>query len=217
MHIPFFGGKSHAEWWSALTVVLVGTLVLTVVLLYAPSPAVNTLRERFNDRVREAADLQPLSPLVVTVYERAAPSRHNHFTTDLIGVGPRVLDLTYNERLIVVKPQNWMIYTNNGINFYLITNNVSNRTAQCDLDRQMIAIDFRLQTMDEPDDKRDETGRLKVACLNYTLDNLIRLFGVDANRTYVDLSAHFDKKQNSRAPTLVADEVVNYLLQHGLV
>lgn len=220
----------RADWWFSLLALALGLVVVLGLLMVTRSPALTTISERFTDRVNLTIASQPLSPLVVTVYERAVPTRHNHYTTDVVelldrnhdddgsgGDENRVLDLSYNERLIVVKPHNWMIYTNNGLNFYLITNNVSNRTAQCDLDLQMIAVDFRLQTIEEPDEKRDRTGRLKIACINYTLDNLIRLFGIDAHRTYLDLSGYFDARLNPSAPPVIVDEIINYLLLHDLV
>lgn len=216
-------------WLLPLLALLVGGAIL-VFLLSRPqrdgvAPLLYTLREKFNDRVDAIADVQVLSPLVVTVYERASHGRDNLFTTFVApndeatpgAAAAGYLDLAYNERLIVVKPQNWMVYTNNGINFYLLTNNVSNRTAQCDLDQQMVALDFRLLTVDEAVDTKDQSGRFKVACVNYTFDNMVRLFGVEANRTYLDLSAYFDKSKNPDAPPIVVDEVVNYLLRHGLV
>lgn len=202
-------------WTVSAFALLVGTLLLALVLYAAPSPARDTMVTRFVEPLNQTATRQPLSPLVVTVYERVGQQRT---TTELRpGDGGDVMDMAYNERLIVVKPQNWFIYTNNGLNFYLISNNVSNRTAQCDLDRQMIAVEFRLLALAERDTRQDETGRFRVACINYTVDNLVRLFGVAANRTYLDLSVHFDRKLNVNAPTLLVDEIVNYLLAHGLV
>lgn len=209
-------------WLLPLLALLVGGAVLVFVLSRphadGVAPLLYTLRENFNDRVEAIADVQVLSPLVVTVYERASHGRDNLFTTFVAPTAEQqYIDLAYNERLVVVKPQNWMVYTNNGINFYLVSNNVSNRTAHCDLDQQLVALDFRLLTVDEAPDTKDQTGRFKVACVNYTFDNLVRLFGVEANRTYLDLSAYFDKTKNPDAPPVVVDEVVNYLLRHGLV
>jgi hypothetical protein len=208
------------EWWLTVAVVLLGIAFLIYFLVQRAdgfSPVFSNLAERFNKRVLEVANVQPMSPLVVTVYERDAElTRGNLITTEVYEdkQDSTVLDLAYNERLAIVKPQNWLIYTNNGLNFYFISNNVSNRTAQCDLDTQSIAVDFRLLTVDESPDQKDQSGRFKVACINYTLDNLIRLFGVSANRSYLDLSAYFDKAKNPNAPLVVVDEVINYLLKH---
>lgn len=207
------------EWLLSVLVMFVGTAVVIYFLVRRVdgiSPVFNNLSERFNKRLTDVANLQPLSPLVVTVYERngdggATGGGGNLITTEVSADG---IDLSYNERLVVVKPQNWMIYSNNGVNFYYVSNNVSNRTARCDLDRQSIAVDFRLLTVDESIDAKDQTGRFKIACINYTLDNLIRLFGANANKTYLDLSAYFDKAKNPNAPPVVVDEVINYLLKH---
>lgn len=211
------------QWLSAILILFVGVAFVLYLLTTdsaSPSPT-NDLTAAFNQRILKAVDLQPVSPLVVTVYERPiAGTASNLSTTDvaLWSDDHQSLDLRYNERLVVVKPQNWMIYTNNGVNFYLLSNNVSNRTAKCDLDRQMVAVDFRLLTLAESDDARDESGQLKVACLNYTLDQLVRLFGSDATkRTYLDLSAYFDKKRNPIAPAVVVDEVIDYLLKHNFL
>jgi hypothetical protein len=201
------------EWWLAVLVVFVGTAVLVYFLVRRVdgiSPVFNNLSERFNKRLIDVANIQPLTPLVVTVYERDQEPG-NLLTTEVSQDG---VDLSYNERLAVVKPQNWMIYSNNGVNFYYVSNNVSNRTAQCDLDKQSIAVDFRLLTVDESVDTKDQSGRFKVACINYTLDNLVRLFGANSNRSYLDLSDYFDRSKNPNAPPIVVDEVINYLLKH---
>lgn len=223
--------ENRAIWWIVLAVVVAAGLfllgMLTVPTRANVSPiGLDALQDKFNKPVETAVGSPMVSPLVVTVYERVGKSGDNLLVTEIAStatvenVTPRadeIVDLFYNERLIVVKPQNWFVYTNNGVNFYLITNNVSNRTAQCDLDRQLIAVDFRLQTVDEPESAKNTSSQLQVACINYTLDNLIRLFGVNANKSYLDLSRYFDRKINPRAPLLVVDEVINYLLAHSLV
>lgn len=223
--------EDRTAWWIVLAIVVAAGLLL-VGMLIVPTRAnvspigLDALNEKFNKPVETAVGAPMVSPLVVTVYERAGKSGDNLLTTEIASTSkegiaqPRsneLVDLQYNERLIVVKPQNWFVYTNNGTNFYLITNNVSNRTAQCDLDRQLIAVEFRLLTVDEPADAKNTSSQLQVACINYTLDNLIRLFGVNANKSYLDLSRYFDRKVNPRAPLLVVDEIVNYLLANSLV
>lgn len=247
-------------WLVALLIILFGFLVVILFLFkFVESPFAKQLHETFNDRIVQASETQPLSPLVVTVYERESITLHRNDTltavvasrgggqSKAVDVLPSVaaddiddggdppkqtahvvavqdeeaddepVNVSYNERLIVVKPQNWFIYTNNGLNFYLISNNVSNRTAQCILDRQLIAVEYRLLKLVEPDTVADTTGRLRVACINYSMDNLIRLFGVQANRTYLDLSRYFDRQYNPNAPPIVVDEILNYLLRHRFV
>lgn len=211
------------RWLDLLTVLLIISIgVAFIVYLLtsqnvSPSPS-RDLVERFNDRITRALNAQPLSPLTVTLYERLADNSNNNLaTTDVLQLpeNGETLDALYNERLIVVRPHNWIVYTNNGLNFYLLTNNVSNRTAKCDLDTQMVAIDFRLKTITESDESTDDSGRLKVACLNYTMDTLVRLFGNEyTRRSYFDMSKYFDKRYNPSAPKIVVDEVIDYLLAH---
>lgn len=193
-----------------LLVVLCALATLTVLLAAQPTLA-ETRLARFPRDVASLAELAPSSPLVVTVYERSYSSgeaRRDHDDND-----------RYVERLIVVKPHNWIVYTDDGLRFYLVSNNVSDRTARCDLDRQLIAVEFPLQSRDlsADDNDLDRSGRLRVACINYTLDQLVRLFGVRANRTYVDLSTYFDRRRNPVAPALTVDAVLDYLLQQKLI
>lgn len=164
-------------------------------------------RDTWRERVLDTLALQPLSPLVVTVYERwtSTTARDNAYVA--VDDQRRPISIDYAERLVVVKPQNWTVYTNDGIHFYLLTANLSNRNTNCDLDTQSTAIELRLAT--KSDDKEDE--RLRFACLNYTQNNLTRVFGSLSDRTYIDLSNHFDGR------TLTVQTVLDYLLQHRLV
>lgn len=216
------------DWWLCVLLLIVGCLVVACLLFVLPvfSPPNNV--DCFNKTINSIIVTQPISPLVVTIYELPRDNA-NTSTADLLvdksksADTDNVIDINYDERLIVVKPHNWFVYTNNGLNFYFISNNLSNRTARCDLDRQLIAVDFRLLTLSESameptTTSMDKSGRLKVACINSTYDTLIRRFGVgNANKTYIDLSNYFDKNKNSDAPMLIVDNVINYLLQHNLV
>lgn len=128
----------------------------------------------------------------------------------------------YPERLIVIQPQNWIVYTNNGINFYYLSNNVSISSSRCDPGTSVSAIEFRLLTLDETYDvsgtgQTDKSGRLKIACINYSFDQLIRIFGSSADKSVYDFSDLFDQNKVSDAPKVTVDEVLDILIQNSIV
>lgn len=128
----------------------------------------------------------------------------------------------YPERLIVVQPQNWIVYTNNGINFYYLSNNVSISSSRCDPGTSVSAIEFRLLTLDETYDlsgtgRADKSGRLKIACINYSFDQLIRIFGSSADKSVYDFSDLFDQTKVSDPPKVTVDEVLDILIQNSIV
>lgn len=127
----------------------------------------------------------------------------------------------YPERLVIIQPQNWLVYTNNGITFYYITSNVSLSASRCDPSNSVSTIEFRLQTLEEVYDSTklsaDKSGRLKIACVNYTFDQLIRIFGSSADKTVYDFSDFFDATKVTNAPKVTVDEILDILIHNGLV
>lgn len=111
-----------------------------------------------------------LSPIVVEVRER----------------------IDAGDRLLIVRPLGWYIYTPDGMAFYYFTNQIA---VECPEDR-ISAVVYRLATEAEDRDG-SSLDRLRTKCLNYKLDTLVRLFAARfVRRTDVDLSrvAPFLKK-----------------------
>lgn len=193
------------------------------------------LEKTFYQPIGEETGLALLSPLTATIYERYNATKsvdqdvaltETFLPADLdVDLRQRLLDYkaatsteasysyVYAERLVVVKPYNWFIYTPNGTRFYYITSNVNRTRSRCDPASQLNAIEYRLMTQQESvSGKADRSGRLKFSCLNYTYDNLVRIFGSSSYRSVYDISAYFDKEKNIKAPDLTVDEVLDLLL-----
>lgn len=201
-----------------LTFYLLVFLVFALLVVHSTKASKSIPPQNFYRNFLDSIGLQPLSPLVVTVFERWSDTTRPENTyvapVKQSPNGPYLLDIDYPERLVVVKPHNWIVYTNNGVNFYLISSNVSNREANCNLDKQLLAIDYRLRTVNEEDEAiRDKTGRLKLACLNYTLNDVVRLFASAAERTYIDLHSYFAAEKKP----VTIDEILDYLLRENLI
>lgn len=161
---------------------------------------------RFLDPMNELIGVALLRPVVVSVFERASVSAAGNVGED---------DTSYNERLVVVRPNNWLIYTVNGVTFNYITNNVNQAVSKCTMPNALNAVEYRLRSLDEAADYTAD--RLKFSCVNYTTDQLIKIFGSYAQRTDIDMTDYFDKEKRSDAPMFTVENVLQFLVHNDLV
>lgn len=182
---------------------LVGTILF---LVFTSGLSLNkVVQSDFLDPMNELIGVALLRPVVVSVFERASVSVAG-------SVGE---DTSYNERLVVVRPNNWLIYTVNGVTFNYITNNVNQAVSKCTMPNALNAVEYRLRSLDEAADYTAD--RLKFSCVNYTTDQLIKIFGSYAQRTDIDMTDYFDKEKRSDAPMFTVENVLQFLVHNDLV
>ena len=182
---------------------LVGTILF---LVFTSGLSLNkVVQSDFLDPMNELIGVALLRPVVVSVFERASVSAAG-------SVGD---DASYNERLVVVRPNNWLIYTVNGVTFNYITNNVNQAVSKCTMPNALNAVEYRLRSLDEAADYTAD--RLKFSCVNYTTDQLIKIFGSYAQRTDIDMTDYFDKEKRSDAPMFTVENVLQFLVHNDLV
>lgn len=119
----------------------------------------------FDDQLRaDHADV--LSPVTVEIRERVSEN------------------VDYPERLLIVRPMGWYLYTTDGMAFYYFTNQIG---IDCP-DERISAVVYRLSMTVEASDGA-ALDRLRTKCLNYKLNTVVRLFAArNIRRTDVDLS-----------------------------
>ena len=183
---------------------LVGTILFLVFTLGLSLNKV--VQSDFLDPMNELIGVALLRPVVVSVFERASVSAAGNVGED---------DTSYNERLVVVRPNNWLIYTVNGVTFNYITNNVNQAVSKCTMPNALNAVEYRLRSLDEAADYTAD--RLKFSCVNYTTDQLIKIFGSYAQRTDIDMTDYFDKEKRSDAPMFTVENVLQFLVHNDLV
>lgn len=182
---------------------LVGTILF---LVFTSGLSLNkVVQSDFLDPMNELIGVALLRPVVVSVFERASVS----------AAGSVGEDTSYNERLVVVRPNNWLIYTVNGVTFNYITNNVNQAVSKCTMPNALNAVEYRLRSLDEAADYTAD--RLKFSCVNYTTDQLIKIFGSYAQRTDIDMTDYFDKEKRSDAPMFTVENVLQFLVHNDLV
>ena len=183
---------------------LVGTILF---LVFTSGLSLNkVVQSDFLDPMNELIGVALLRPVVVSVFERASVSAAGNVGED---------DTSYNERLVVVRPNNWLIYTVNGVTFKYITNNVNQAVSKCTMQNALNAVEYRLRSLDEAADYTAD--RLKFSCVNYTTDQLIKIFGSYAQRTDIDMTDYFDKEKRSDAPMFTVENVLQFLVHNDLV
>lgn len=190
---------------SSTTFVLVLLLFFLVssilFLIFNSSLSLNrVVQSDFLDPMNELIGVALLRPMVVSVFERASASED---------------ESQYNERLVVVRPNNWLIYTVNGITFNYITNNVNKAVSKCTTPNALNAVEYRLRAVDESDDYTID--RLRFSCVNYSVDQLVKIFGSYAQRTDIDMTDYFDKDKRSDAPMFTVENVLQFLVLNALV
>lgn len=193
---------------SAVVLSVVSLLVLLLLIVYVASSAFKPVD--FHKAVDEVAQLSLLRPIVVSVYERA---------TDESGMSNLTDRDSYQERLVIVRPNNWTIYTNNGITFHYVTSNVSDNRLNCSSSGSLTAIEYRLKQLKEQlyESSDQPTRSLRFSCINYTQDQLTRVFNQSSNRTDIDLTDYFDKKKSSKAPDFTVPAVIQFLVTNLLL
>lgn len=97
--------------------------------------------------------------------------------------------LHYPETLIIIKPLNWIIYTNNGINFFHLTSNF-NGPDGCDVDTQTPAI--VLTTSIKRTVTSSDYDALRRECLKINQFDLLKMFESCDQRVAVNMSDYFD-------------------------
>lgn len=95
----------------------------------------------------------------------------------------------YPETLIVIKPLNWQIYTNNGKNFFQITTTF-NGPSHCNVDKQLPTI--VLSTTIQSVTTSSAYDSLRTECLNINQLDLLRMFNNCDQHISVNLSKYFD-------------------------
>lgn len=168
------------------------------------SPWQVKINQSFYQEIEREIGLAALSPLLITVYVRLRQSRANFDADD------------YSERLVVVSPQNWMIYTHNGINFHFISNNIDTARGRCDTTRSLHAIEYHLLPLYQQF-HGNLSEKLRLSCVHYTYDQLIRIFARSANKTTYNLADYFDKKKNDQAPDLTIEEILDVLIVNSII
>lgn len=164
--------------------------------------------DRFHDPIEQSIGVAILKPIFVSIFQRVSTPAAD--ADSLInGSG------TYNERLVVVRPNNWMIYTADGINFHYITNNVNHSLSRCTVSNSLNAISYRLRKLNEKQDFVSD--KLKFSCVNYTMDQLVRIFGSFAYRTDIDMTDYFDKNKRTNAPLFTVESILDFLIANALL
>lgn len=197
----------------AVILSVVGLVVLLLLIVYVTRSTSASEPEDFRETVEEVAQLSLLRPIVVSIFERASAD----LSSSEISTKQLTDQDTYHERLVIVRPNNWNIYTNNGITFHYVTSNVSDNRLNCSSAGSLTAIEYRLKQLKEQLYKDKPTRNLRFSCINYTQDQLTRVFAQSSNRTDIDLTDYFDKKKNSKAPDFTVPAVIQFLVTNLLL
>lgn len=185
-----------------LIILLLFLLGAILYLTFSSSLSVNKfVQDDFLQPMNELIGVALLRPVVVSIFER-------------VGLRANTDDNMYNERLVVVRPNNWLIYTVNGIAFNYITNNVNKSASKCTTPNSLNAVEYRLRALDETVQSID---RLRFSCVNYTLDQLVRIFGSYAQRTDIDMTDYFDSEKRQDAPRFTVENVLQFLVHNALI
>lgn len=179
--------------------------LVTLIILYFSSPFLRQ-KKRFEDSISQELSGR-LGDITIDVYERDGV--YFNASTDA---------QSYRARLIIVRPVNWYIYTNDGLRFYYFTNQTP-EARNCQSDR-VNGVEYRLETTFETSQrlagKDTALVNLRQKCLNNSLDQFVRIFGPSSNavsRTSVDVTDYYAHGND----TLRVDSVINVLLQLLLV
>lgn len=209
--------KNNSFRWFELTACLVGVILL---VLWAAvrgfggkdnSPLAKNFTTDFRRPIEQRLNLPVASPLTVSIFERSSS------TVQPPGNKFAVYEMdSYNERLIVIRPNNWLVYTFNGITFHYIVNNVNRNRTKCKSANGLNAIEYRLRTRNE-NSKRSFAYDLRFTCIHYTLDQLVRLFNTTANRTDIDVTDYFDRNKFPNAPKYNVYSVLQLLVRNRMV
>lgn len=203
--------------WLELIACLVGVVLLVLWSAVRgfcgtdKSPLAQSVETDFRRPIEQTLNLAVTSPLTVSIFERSN-----------VGVQPpgnkfAIYEMdSYNERLIVIRPNNWLVYTFNGITFHYIVNNVNRNRTRCKTANGLNAIEYRLRTRGE-NNKKSFAYDLRFTCVHYTLDQLVRLFNTTANRTDVDVTDYFDRKKFPLAPKYSVYSVLELLVVNRMV
>lgn len=171
-----------------------------------------TVKKNFDRVVKTVTDLPLLRPTIVSVYQRAGGG--NRLGLRDLDDDSNLYDVdTYDERLLVVKPNNWFIYTNDGINFHYLVNDVDKSRSVCANTDHLNAVRYSLRPIG--DAKRYTS--IKYSCVEYTMDSLIRVFAVTGDRTDLDLTDYFDARENVDAPLFTVENVLEFLVVNSYV
>lgn len=195
----------------SLLLVLVFTVWIAFRSFYGEdqSPLTLNVRSDFEKPLSQAMGVALFGAITISIFER--PSSTEGTSSESI------YDVDdYNERLVVVRPNNWLIYTFNGITFHYIVNNVNRSRTKCTSVNGLTAVEYRLQTRTES--RRDSyANNVRLSCVHYTFDQLIRLFNTTANRTDIDVTNYFDRNKYPRAPKFSVFSVLQLLVRNRLL
>lgn len=175
----------------------------------------NAAKKNFDRVIKKVTDLPLLQPTIVSVYQR------KNWIELGVGVDESVYDTNvYDERLLVVKPNNWFIYTSDGITFHYVVNDIDRSSSSSSSSRSVCAnvehLDAVKYSLRPIGDKKLYTS-IKYSCIEYTMDELIRVFAITGNRTDLDLTKYFDSRENPDAPLFTVENVLEFLVVNGYV
>lgn len=172
-------------------------------------------KKNFDRVLKNVTGIPLLRPIVVSVYQRknwidlGVDAKENIYDTN-----------TYDERLLVIKPNNWIIYTPDGITFHYVVNDTNRSSAASALSRRVCsnvehldAVKYTLQPIGD----KSRYASIKYSCIQYTMDELIRVFAITGNRTDLDLTKYFDSRENSDAPRFTVENVLEFVIVNGYV
>lgn len=225
--------ETSSDTWYRYNVFFAVLMVVLILILIVGAVALSSAKTYdatyFRDTINNSAELPLLRPIVVSIFERAVRQGDDDDDEDVDGTATvRNLsdDDLYNERLVVVRPNNWLIYTNNGLTFHYVTSNVSGSRVNCSTSGSLTAVEYRLKKLDElttsanvdDNDDYDSTTddgpsrSLRFSCINYTFDQLTRVFTQSSNRTDIDMTDYFDKKNRPKVPDFTVANVLQFLV-----
>lgn len=194
--------------------ILVGSIIVVLVVgfrsdlggdQYARSAKLN-----FDAELKSFTGLPLLKPTTVSVYQRRNWTELNDEGDEDV-----VYDTnTYNERLLVVKPNNWIVYTGDGITFHYIVTDLNRSRSLCANAEHLNAVRYTLRAIG---DEQTYSSRIRHSCVEYTLDDLIRIFVATGNRTDLDLTDYFDSRKTEKAPLFTVENVLEFLVVNGYV
>lgn len=201
--------SSQSRFWTALFIVglLSGLVFLVIGLMFGSNidELSETVRRKFEQPMQETLGVELLRPVTVSIYERPSVVRRQAENYD---------NDAYSERLIIVRPYNWIVYTSNGITFHYLTRNVSASRSRCVTPNALNAVAYRLRTRGESNDSSSD--RIRFSCVEYTFDQLVRIFS-RSNRTDLDLTDYFDKEKNTNAQSLTITSILQFLVYNAYV
>lgn len=193
--------------------ILIGSIVVVLVIGFRSDlggdPYARSAKANFETQLKLFTGLPLLRPITVSVYQR------RNWTELADGTQDVIYDTnTYNERLLVVKPNNWMIYTGDGITFHYLVNDLSRSQSLCANVEHLNAVRYTLRAIG---DEREYSRRIVYSCVEYTFDDLIRIFATTGNRTDLDLTKYFDRRETDDAVLFTVENVLDLLIVNGYV